>query len=389
MDFRDLSRPYTRPVGRVTGPSVRFGLKPAFLEAMGKLSYIRMYLRALAMFPVVCAATLLGQVPPGALVVSGALNFGGAIYADSFDSADPAFSTGGRYAPLKHKANGDLRSSFPFSLQGNSWIFGRVWAPFVVSSGSSSVGDTNWMQKGIQPGWVQPGTPFQFEEVTAPYSDAPQPSGGTLVIRGVTNTFGSILGDGDFLLLTNVPVSVTGIARLFAPNGFDGYIILAPGARLNMYVGTGLRLSAQGDFATDLIVYCLPTVTNVSLPSGPSFTGILYAPEADVVLSGNVEIFGSIAAKSVKTLGTCDFHYDEQISRWYPPMHPALASARFVSSVGMQFDVLGSPGLNYVIETSTNLTDWIPSSTNASPFTYTDPQASLFPNRFYRASWAP
>jgi len=55
----------------------------------------------------------------------------------------------------------------------------------------------------------------------------------------------------------------------------------------------------------------------------------------------------------------------------------------------MQFDVLGSPGLPYVVETSTNLTDWIPSSTNASPFTYTDPDVSLFPNRFYRAFWAP
>jgi hypothetical protein len=354
---------------------------------MEKLSYIRSYLRALAMLPVVCAATLHGQVPPGGLVVSGGLAFGGSVFVDSFDSANPAFSTGGRYVRSKHKANGDIRSPSPFSLQGNSHVFGRVWAPFVLASGSSSVGDTNWNNKGIQPGWVQPATPFQFEEVTVPYSDAPQASGGTLVIRGVTNTFGSILGDGDFLLLTNVPVAVTGVARLFAPNGFGHDIVVAPGARVTMYVGTELHLYGEADFATNLIVYCLPTVTNVSLPSG-TFTGIIYAPEADVILPG-VEIFGSIAAKSVTCNGTCDFHYDEQISRWYPPMHALLASARLVSGVGIQFDVSGSPGLNYVIETSTNLADWIPSSTNASPFTYTDPQASLFPSRFYRAFWAP
>jgi len=353
-----------------------------------------MYLRALAMLPVVCAATLLGQVPPGALVVSGALNFGGAIYADSFDSANPAFSTGGRYAPLKHKANGDIRSPSPFSLQGNSDIRGRVWAPYVVVSGSTSIGDIHWNLKGIQPGWVQPGTPFQFEDVSAPYSDAPQPSGGTLVIRGVTNWFDGILGNGYYLILTNTSLAVTGMASLFAPNGFSGTISLAPDARLKMYVGTGLTLdragtNAQADFATNLIVYCLPTVTYVSLRSGSSFTGILYAPEADVVLSGGAEIFGSIAAKTVSTMGTCDLHYDEQISRWYPPIRAALASARFVSGVGLQFEVSGSPGLPYVVESSTNLTDWIPSSTNASPFTYTDPDVSLFPNRFYRAFWAP
>jgi len=355
---------------------------------MGKLSYTRSYLRALAILPVVCAATLHGQVPPGALVVSGGLYFGGGIYADSFDSADPVFSTNGQYDPSKHKANGDLRSSSPVSIVGSSHILGKVWAPLVSASGSASIGDSNWMQKGIQPGWARPAMPFQFEDVTAPYSDAPQPPSGTLVIRGVTNWFGGILGNGDYLLLTNVPVAVTGVARLFVPNGFSYGIILAPGARLDIYVGTELHLYGEADFATSLIVHCLPTVTNVTLSSGP-FTGILYAPEADVRLAGGAKIFGSIAAKSVTCSGTLYIHYDEQVSRWYPPMGPALASTRLVSGVGMQFDVMGSPGLNYVIETSTNLTDWIPASTNASPFTYTDPQAFLFPNRFYRASWAP
>ena len=341
------------------------------------------------MLPVICAATLHGQVPPGALVVSGFLQFGGAVEADSFDSSNPLFSTNGRYDRIKRKGNGDIRSAYPFSLYGNSDIRGRVWAPFVDCGGSCSIGNLSWNNKGIQPGWVQPATPFQFPDVTAPYSDAPQAPGGTLVIRGVTNTFGSILGNGDYLLLTNVPVAVTGVARLFVPNGFSRFISLAPGARLDMYVGTDLHLDAEADFATDLIIHCLPTVTNVTLPSGLLFTGILYAPQADVHLSGGVMLLGSIAAKSVTCSGTLDVHYDEQISRWYPPMHPALASARLINGVGMQFEVWGSPGLNYVVQTSTNLTDWTPSSTNASPFTYTDPQATLFPNRFYRASWTP
>jgi len=250
------------------------------------------------------------------------------------------------------------------------------------------VGDISWVlsgQKGIEPGWAQPGGSFQLADVSAPYADAPQPSGGTVVIRGITNSFGGILGNGDYLILTNTPIAVNGVARLFAPNGFSGSVSLGPGAQLDMYVGAALALNgagtnAQADFAKNVIVYCLPTVTTVSFVLG-AFTGIIYAPEADFSLS-TVEIFGSIAARSVRTVGTCRFHYDEQIARWYPP---AIGSARFVSGVGLQFYLAGQSGLKYVVETSTNLTDWIPSSTNASPFTYTDPDAFLFPNRFYRA----
>ena len=365
---------------------------------MEELSHIRLvcrYLRALGMLPVVCAATLSGQVPPGALVINTSPSFLSSLRFDSYDSADPVFSSGGRYDPAKFKANGDIRSSSPVTVGGNSAVFGRVWAPVAICSGSSRIGDISWVlsgQKGIQPGWVQPGTPFQFEDVAAPYPDAPQPFGGVVVIRGVTNSFGGILGNGDYLVLTNTPLAVTGVASLFAPNGFSGSISVAPGARLNMYVGAGLVLNgagtnAQADFAKNLVVYCLPTVTNVSLNNG-GFTGIIYAPQANVVLSGYVEIFGSVAARTASTFGTTLFHYDEQISHWYPPMPAAIASARFVSGAGFQFDVLGSPGLNYVLQTSTNLTDWIPSSTNAAPFTYTDPDASFLPNRFYRASWA-
>jgi len=352
---------------------------------MGKLSRIRLprrHLLLLAMLPVLSAATLHAQAPAGALVVSEGLFFGGEVFADSFDSADPMFSTSGQYDPAKDKADGDIRSSSGFNIGGSSTIRGRVWAPSFACSGSASVGDLNWVRKGVQPGWWQPGTPFQVADVTAPYSDAPQPSfSGVLVIRGVTNWFDGIIGDGQYLLLTNTSLAVTGAATVFAPNGFNGWIGLASGARLNMYVGTDLRLTdGQADFATNLVINCLPSVTNVALID--IFTGVIYAPEANVVLAGGSEIFGSIAAKTVTANGTCYLHYDEQI---WPPMRPALASPRFVSGIGLEFEVSGSSGSKYVVETSTNLTDWIPSSTNASPFTYTDPDASLFPNRFYRA----
>jgi hypothetical protein len=266
-------------------------------------------------------------------------------------------------------------------------VFGKVWAPLCTCSAAASVGDISWVlgaHKGVELGWWQTETPLQFADVSPPFWDATQPSSGTVVIRGVTNSFDGILWSGDYLVLTNKSIAVMDWATVYAPTGFSGGISIAPGARLNLYVGTGLVLTgvgtnAQADFAKNLVVFCLPSVTNVSLHG--TFTGIIYAPAAEAALSGFVEIFGSITAKTVRTIGNCYVHYDEQIS---PPARPALASPRFVNGVGIQFEVSGSVGLTYIVQTSTNLTDWIPSSTNAAPFTYTDPDASLFPNRFYR-----
>jgi hypothetical protein len=54
-----------------------------------------------------------------------------------------------------------------------------------------------------------------------------------------------------------------------------------------------------------------------------------------------------------------------------------------------QFDLTGASGFPYVIESSTNLTDWFPISTNTSPSTFTDPNASTQPFNYYRAVYRP
>ena len=50
-----------------------------------------------------------------------------------------------------------------------------------------------------------------------------------------------------------------------------------------------------------------------------------------------------------------------------------------------QFDILGVTGLNYSVQASSNLIDWMPLETNVSPFTFTDTNSTAFPQRFYRS----
>ena len=51
------------------------------------------------------------------------------------------------------------------------------------------------------------------------------------------------------------------------------------------------------------------------------------------------------------------------------------------------FAVTGVPGYQYIVQASTNYVNWVPVLTNTAPFTYVDPKAGQFRQRYYRAVW--
>jgi hypothetical protein len=63
---------------------------------------------------------------------------------------------------------------------------------------------------------------------------------------------------------------------------------------------------------------------------------------------------------------------------------PTLSSPGLVGSQ-FRFSVTGTAGMQYAVEGSTNLINWVRLVTNTSPFTYTQTNPSAFPMRFYRA----
>ena len=59
------------------------------------------------------------------------------------------------------------------------------------------------------------------------------------------------------------------------------------------------------------------------------------------------------------------------------------------SDGGFSFSVSGISGYDYVVESSTDLINWVPVQTNTAPFTFTDPNAAETPQCFYRAYYLP
>jgi len=71
-----------------------------------------------------------------------------------------------------------------------------------------------------------------------------------------------------------------------------------------------------------------------------------------------------------------------------PEPAAALGSPNY-SNGQFSLTVTGTSGFNYVVQASSNMTDWASIQTNASPFTFVDPDAGQFNQRFYRAIYLP
>jgi hypothetical protein len=66
---------------------------------------------------------------------------------------------------------------------------------------------------------------------------------------------------------------------------------------------------------------------------------------------------------------------------------PVLLGPPVLAGDAIQFTVTGGPGLQYVVEASTNLSAWTPLQTNLSPFAITNVLDR--PARFFRARFQP
>jgi hypothetical protein len=117
--------------------------------------------------------------------------------------------------------------------------------------------------------------------------------------------------------------------------------------------------------------------------------------------SGSRQIFIVPPTATRLCLGIPDSHYDDNsgsftatftISTLSPVPAPSIESGGFAANGTMQLQLSGLAGKDYVLQSSTNLSSWISIGTNvpvATPFYMTDPAATNFPNRFYRAVQQP
>jgi hypothetical protein len=119
---------------------------------------------------------------------------------------------------------------------------------------------------------------------------------------------------------TNVVLYITGS---FDMTG-QSELYIAPGASLSVYIGGDMNLSGNGIFnytmdASHLLFFGLPTSKNIAISGNATFTGVIYAPQANVTLNGGgnntYDVVGAIVANTATLHGHFNFHYDEALGR--------------------------------------------------------------------------
>jgi len=278
------------------------------------------------------------------MLAKGNIGFSGSARTDSFDSTDPTRCTNGKYDRAKARDNGDVASngtvSSTFIGGGSISISGRISTGpggTYNLSGEASVGSTGWHEAGnfgVEPGWSADDMNVDIPDVQVPFNSGyATPVAGTL--GGTSYTY--VLGSGNyklsqFVLGLSQKAVITGDAVLYVTDMLSvsgsAQIIIAPGASLQIYNGaasasiSGNGVANQTGNAASFKYFGLPTNTRVDMSGTSGFIGVIYAPSADLNMSGGsdsnlIEFTGASVSKTVSMGGGRNFHYDESLGNLF------------------------------------------------------------------------
>jgi hypothetical protein len=329
----NLTTYYIKPYGMILG-----GLVPVYTPDV-PMTKRKVQVKAMRLTPTQNAMLAKGQIDMK----------GNNIATDSFDSQDPNYSTGGKYDASKHKANGDVATNQGIVNSvavGNADILGHVHTGpngSVSIGANGSIGDLSWKSSGntgVEPGYTADDSNVDIQDVQTPPWVAggyTTPSGGkwpplvgpsyNLILIGGNNYVVNGSFSGNIIVVgsgnANVYISPSGS---FSMNGQD-QITISTNTSLQVYNaassasigGNGIINNAD---ALAFLYWGLPSNTSVSYNGNASFTGVIYAPEADFTLGGGgnntYDFVGASVTKSVTMNGHFNFHYDESIGRRFP-----------------------------------------------------------------------
>ena len=276
-----------------------------------------------------------------AMAANRTIDFNGKdVQTDSYDSSKPEYSNNGAYPfgqPSKQKDNGDVVTNDVLTNSmnvGNAKIKGQVKTgpKGTIKLNNGSVGDKAWVEGGnvgIQTGHSADDMNVVFPSATLPSGTYVAPIKGTYLVNGVTYDY--LLLDGNYRLTTlgtgNWKMYVGGKANLWIQNdltmsGTD-VLRIATNGTLKIYMsGSSARFGGNGIINENadpgtFYYFGLASNTSVNLAGNFSFTGVIYAPNADLQLGGGgadlYDFVGASVTKSVRMNGHFRFHYDENL----------------------------------------------------------------------------
>ena len=266
-----------------------------------------------------------------AILTTGDIKLSSTTTIDSFDSGNPAYSTGGMYDATKRHDRawfGALLGTAKIAMN-DSKTYGYVAnaAGANVSVGSlGGVGDATWLAThtgSIEAGHQAAAPAISLPNVVLPFAGGMTPTFGK--VDGITYSY--VLGDGDYKMASltvsgGMSLAVVGDARLYVVGDTtvsgSGFIVVKGGGRLQLFAGGKTTISGSGvanlaGTASHFQIYGLPTCTNISFTGSASCLGVIYAPQAAITLSNTGGTIGSLIGATFQANAGVNVHFDEAL----------------------------------------------------------------------------
>ena len=276
--------------------------------------------------------------PPYAIVAKQTITLGGSgsdkPWVDSFDSTDPDYSTDGQYDPLKRNDRAGvatLSSAVPAINTGSGEIWGfATTGPAGIVTGT--VGDGSWCNttSGLQPNHVRNDFNLAIPNVSEPVFAAPS---------AIPNSW--ILANKDYVISGDLERGfiVQGDARLWVQGNVkltSGEIKISAGKSLEIFIGRasgpdvtatfgGNGIQNELNTARSCKIWGLPTCKDLKFSGSASLTGVIYAPHADVRMSGTSDVYGAITANSFNCTGSMGIHQDNSLFSQGTPLFTIIS----------------------------------------------------------------
>jgi hypothetical protein len=263
-----------------------------------------------------------------AIAANGLIKLSGEAVVDGYNSSL------GPYSLTNRNASGGVYTSSQAAKAidvGSAHIYGMaVTGPGgTVSVADGSVGDLN-QTSGMQYGWVNDNMNVTFQDNASPTGPTITPTptriGPSNVIY-LDQDSSRVIYKVDNLISNSErrPIIVTGNSTLWVSGDFivngTGYVYIAPGASLKLYVGGNGSISGGGvvndstgggaGLPGNFSYYGLPTSTSLIYSGMADFVGTINAPQAAVNISGGSSVFGAIICDTFTCSGGSGVHYDE------------------------------------------------------------------------------
>lgn len=254
-----------------------------------------------------------------AAFAQGSISLSNNLNVDSYDSSLGDYGVNGNI-----HSNGSIgsngTSSGIISLSNNSVVNGNA---------STGVNGTVSLSNGSQvTGTTTHSNNITLSPVVVPSALTSLASGGSLSIsNGGTQTLNS--GDYQYTSISmsnDSTLTVNGTVRLYltansalsANNNVT--INVSNGANVTIYsdgvfsAANDVTINNQGNIPSNFVIYSTYTGSNgVSLANSGAFYGVVYAPNTDISIGNNGQVFGALIGKTIWFSNNDNIHYDEAV----------------------------------------------------------------------------